>query len=726
MLGPGRMISPLTLSRYLELLEGQDPDSVQKLLYPSDPQDVPRAIELMQAIVSLRSLQLDSQNPDVIADLDAIRLLSDLCEAILEAYTNPNLTLTEQVQYLSKYAHLTFAFFRQHRLAFMSNQLYGDSQCMVKNAIFCIAKQQALDPSQDFHLFELGDDRLEKLFGRLRMLGAHDSGMRYNQGVDRLGHAVDIDAALARNPDLDGGQRRLKITGTAALDHLNVASWKGDASVKNVSLSEAWADGRRAAEDTILRSQMPDSCARFVELFQTHKIDLLCPFQAGKYPGVDDSEEDMPDRSILADETAQQAAHETVPVTPIHIDATSAATTSINSTSDSQAATLPSAAATTSIIPATAAFAINTSTAASSTLSSSSFWQPVIPSPTSEASDDSWDEYTVPSWLFDDAESAEIAITLEEALPEEVGDPSALPLGPGIVPDDWLLCNGRHIHKQSICRLVINADFIHKSKNRPERVRGFTKPTWQPHLNSSAHLIGPDTFVVGDHFVTLVRHQDIVSLALVRSTKILRGKVQVPNLPVVTITNPQSNVQLEGQVMTMHRVWIATPDDDATSQPSNLRITPDNPPSMNPHSTSHLSLRQEAPLSASQLNYQWVWVWDGGFVMADAKMRGSDVVTEKACTISVAGRLCSLQVASRSVIAHSRLFEEDLGKINSAGTTWEVDEEHLLSLSANLWETSSKDKIRVDTLPVLPTSAREGFPYVVEGVSTVFTRGFIY
>lgn len=112
--------------------------------------------------------------------------------------------------------------------------------------------------------------------------------------------------------------------------------------------------------------------------------------------------------------------------------------------------------------------------------------------------------------------------------------------------------------------------------------------------------------------------------------------------------------------------------------------------------------------------------------MADAKMRGSDVVTEKACTISVAGRLCSFQVASRSVIAHSRLFEEDLGKINSAGTTWEVDEEHLLSLSANLWESSSRDKIRVDALPVLPTSAREGFPYVVEGASTVFTLDSIY
>lgn len=700
------------LSRYLELLDGQDVDSVKKLLYPSDPQDVPRAIELMQAIVSLRSLQLDSQNPDIMADLDAIRLLSDLCEAVLEAYINPTLSLTEQVQYLSKYAHLAFAFFRQHRLAFMSNQLYGNSQCMVKNAMFCIAKQQVLDSLQNFHLFELGDNRLEKLFGRLRMLGGHDSGMRYNQGVDRLGHAVDVDGALVRNPDLDSGQRRLKVTGTVALDHLNVASWKGDASVKNVSLPEAWAAGRRAAQETILRSQMPKSCAMFVELFQAHNIDLLCPFEAGKFPGVNDSEEDMPDRSIPVDATEQS-----VPVT-LPTDTTSvAATVSTASVSESQTATSSNTTNTTSTTSMTVSPVIDTSTTAStSNTPASPSFQTIIPTPTSEASDDSFDEYTVPSWLFDDTNSAEIAITLEEGL-SDVDNPSVLPLGPGIVPDDWLLCNGKHVHKQSICRLVINADFIHKSKNRPERVRGFTRPNWHPLLNTSADLIGPDTFVVGDHFVTLIRQLDTVSLALVRSTKILRGKAQEPNLPVTTITNPQANIHLEGQIMTMHRVWINTPVHNATSdshQPSNLPITPDSPTIIPHQAPSSSPPSQGSPSSAPQ-SYQWVWVWDRGFVMADAKMRGSDVVTEKACTVSVAGCLCNLQVASRSVIAHSRLFEEDLGKINSAGTTWEIDEDHLLSLSANLWETFSRENFRIDTLPILPASAREGFPYTVEG-----------
>lgn len=342
-LGPGRIISPSFLHKYLVRLDGQDEDSVNKLLHPSDPQDVPRAIELMQAIVKLRSLHLEASNPDTIADLDAIRLLSDLCESILEAYINPHLSLTEQVTYLSKFAHLSFAFFRLYRTHYMSNQLYGDSQCMVKNAIFCIAKQQALDPTQLFHLFELGDDRLEKLFGRIRMLGAHDSGMRYNQGVDRLGHAVDIDAAFARNPDLDSGQRRLKVSRTAALDHLNNASWDGDAAVNKVSLPEAWAAGRRAAVATILQSSMPPESAAFEEIFSSGEVDMLCPFEAGKYPGVDDTE---PDRSIAPDETQQS-----VPITVPSTDNMPATTTNVTSESAPATSSGTFAAASTSSPP---------------------------------------------------------------------------------------------------------------------------------------------------------------------------------------------------------------------------------------------------------------------------------------------------------------------------------------------------------------------------------------
>lgn len=105
--------------------------------------------------------------------------------------------------------------------------------------------------------------------------------------------------------------------------------------------------------------------------------------------------------------------------------------------------------------------------------------------------------------------------------------------------------------------------------------------------------------------------------------------------------------------------------------------------------------------------------------MADSPMRSSEVVTEKAYIISVAGRFCSPQVDCHSVFAHNRLFDDDLQKINSAGTTWEVEEDHLLLLSANLWATLDKEGVRVDAFPALSLSARGEFPYVYEGTLRV-------
>jgi hypothetical protein len=207
----------MMLSWYLLWLPAHDEASITKLLHPDDPQDVPHAIELMQAIITFSQLQYDSidssfsTNIDIRADLEAIKLLSNLIESILLPFIDPHLSLTHQVQYLSRYAHLSFSIFRTHRRAFMPYQLYYDTQTMTKNIIFCICKQQVLDPQEKFFIGDSGDDRLELHFGCTRMIGGHNSGCSYSQVLDRLGAAKDIDSVFKRHPELDPGHRHLKM-----------------------------------------------------------------------------------------------------------------------------------------------------------------------------------------------------------------------------------------------------------------------------------------------------------------------------------------------------------------------------------------------------------------------------------------------------------------------------------------------------------------------------------
>ncbi|KAG0700353.1 hypothetical protein DFH29DRAFT_807752 [Suillus ampliporus] len=190
-LNNGRVINSMVLLCYLVWLPAYDEEAVVKLLYPDDPQDVPHAMELMQAIVKFCKHQQHAINDsfstdiDTRADLNSIALLSALIESILLPFIDVSMSLSDQMKSLSCYSHLAFAFFHAHRRSFMSYQLYYDIQTTIKNAFFCLAKQQCLDPHVPFFLSDVGDDPLELLFGCTRMIGGHNSAFSYAQALDQ-------------------------------------------------------------------------------------------------------------------------------------------------------------------------------------------------------------------------------------------------------------------------------------------------------------------------------------------------------------------------------------------------------------------------------------------------------------------------------------------------------------------------------------------------------------
>ncbi|KAJ7678654.1 hypothetical protein B0H17DRAFT_844074, partial [Mycena rosella] len=303
-LNNGRLINPAMLARYLIRLPQQTSDTVHKLLFPDDPQDVPRAIELMQAAIDLGNLDYGTIDADTCADVDALRLLGAVIKSLLEPFINTKMSLTEQFTSLSTFAHLSFSLFRVSRTDYMSNQLYGDSQTMIKNAIFCLAKQQQLDPTDPFYLFETGDDPLERLFGKMRMDGGHNSAMNYSQAIDRLGHACDLQGAFMRNPYLEQGERRLSMSRSEGVDHLTMKSWTGDLVAGHCSLPATWAAGRDIAIEILSKTPIDPAEYDYDKIFayEEHddedpdlRVDMLRVFGQGIYPGVDD----LVDRSAI-------------------------------------------------------------------------------------------------------------------------------------------------------------------------------------------------------------------------------------------------------------------------------------------------------------------------------------------------------------------------------------------------------------------------------------------
>ena len=217
----GRLLTSKLFLQYLPCLDDVDEAWANRLLFPNDPQDVPRAIELIRAIVRLA--EIDPTQPpwtksgnlpdvNVVIDFEAIKMLANILHNFVEPFINPTLSLAHQVRHISICSHLLFCQYRLNRTAFLPNPLYYDLQTAMKNIIFSIAKQLWLDSSMKFSLLDVGMDPIEVLFGMVRMCGGHNSAVNYKQGIDSLRSACDINGVYSRNPDLHRGHRRLNLT----------------------------------------------------------------------------------------------------------------------------------------------------------------------------------------------------------------------------------------------------------------------------------------------------------------------------------------------------------------------------------------------------------------------------------------------------------------------------------------------------------------------------------
>ncbi|KAJ7888760.1 hypothetical protein B0H13DRAFT_1626999, partial [Mycena leptocephala] len=144
-------------------------------------QDVGRAIKLLCLVADLCHLDSSEFTPSEKNTHRAL-YLGEMFDALVEPFINPTLSLSEQMIQLVKFAHMACALFVKHDSDFFSHQLYGDLQCIVKNMIFKIAHTKVLNPLLKVFLCLLGDDVLERLFRRSRMIGGHSP----NHAIDEL------------------------------------------------------------------------------------------------------------------------------------------------------------------------------------------------------------------------------------------------------------------------------------------------------------------------------------------------------------------------------------------------------------------------------------------------------------------------------------------------------------------------------------------------------------
>ncbi|KAG2091941.1 hypothetical protein BD769DRAFT_1679203 [Suillus cothurnatus] len=599
-LNNGRCINSTMLHRYLTWVNNINEKRATALLYPDDPQDVPRAVELMSAII-------------VLGSIDPTKILSHVLDSLLQPFIKISLSLMEQVISLSRFVHLLYACYHNQRHSFIPNQLYYDSQTLFKNIIFCISKQQQLDPNAIFSLLDVGDDPIELLFAFLRMCGGHNSAINYKQSLDRLGAAHDIGGVYARNPDIMRGPRCLNLSHSEALDHISRSTWKGDVISGHCDLQSSWKQGRDEAVQILQDTWVPTSAYNFAQYFSVGSgIDLLCVFGEGKYPSMNDGDDDK-DRSILAPpilssprEAEPHDIEEALPLqgcasSPIDVDGGEDYEHTFEEILEDVCATSP----------------------------------------------DQPEE--------DNEESADTAPSS-----------AAPPTGPGVPAVDFLWCDKKWVHKQSVCRLIISPDFTPKSQSRLFRVRGFLPVNKRSGNVEAGNFLHGDHFLTGDLFLALLRtHSKTLALALLQATAISENGTSCARIKTDTLISQRANIKVSGEVMVL--VPSRNFDSDST------------------------------------------WVWTGGYLKTASAVPGMSINTQKVVSISIPGYLLNL-VNPSVVNTLDALTTDQTSEINSQGSTWALDNEALQMAVASLWTKIEESKIPFSSITSLSTE-NSHFPY---------------
>ncbi|KAG2335451.1 hypothetical protein BDR05DRAFT_852784, partial [Suillus weaverae] len=190
-----------------------------------------------------------------------------------------------------------------------------------------------------------------------------------------------------------------------------------------------------------------------------------------------------------------------------------------------------------------------------------------------------------------------------DALPAQSNQPLALdpqspplPQGPGICPDDYLLYNRHWIHKQMVCHLVINKDFISKSLNQLKCVcAGYMKVNKCIDM-SAGQITEQNLFLVGDVFLTILRSAQTLSIGVLHSTTASLDSISHSSINTGVMKAPKTTVKITGQLLS---IVSTCPSPDILQ----------------------------------------VFLWYGGYVTAHSLIQGSTQSTDHVVVVTVPGSL---------------------------------------------------------------------------------------
>jgi hypothetical protein len=210
------------------------------LLDPSDKMNVPGAIDLLD---TLRKIDIqDGMTPGEHHRRRSVMFLAHWMSLFVVPFISLTMTLGERLQSLAAYGYITAALYLECGTKAMTGALYADSQAIVKNIFFLVARAQLVNPDISLHLLFEGTDRLEQLFGEARTTD-HSRNFDVLQLSQKLAIGTILHAIFQANPDVARPHKAIATSNKKGVDHGNPASVTGNCRVGDFEVPDRFNAG---------------------------------------------------------------------------------------------------------------------------------------------------------------------------------------------------------------------------------------------------------------------------------------------------------------------------------------------------------------------------------------------------------------------------------------------------------------------------------------------------
>jgi hypothetical protein len=210
------------------------------LLDPSDKMNVPGAINLLD---TLRKIDIqDGMTPGEYHRRQSVMFLAHWMSLFVVPFISLTMTLGERLRSLAAYGYITAALYLECGTKAMTGALYADSQAIVKNIFFLVARSQLVDRDISLHLLFEGTDRLEELFGKARTTD-HSRNFDVLQLSQKLAIGTILHAIFQAHPDVARPHKAIATSNRKGVDHRNPASVTGNCRVGDFEVLDEYNGG---------------------------------------------------------------------------------------------------------------------------------------------------------------------------------------------------------------------------------------------------------------------------------------------------------------------------------------------------------------------------------------------------------------------------------------------------------------------------------------------------